>query len=232
MNHLRLQFSLFALALASLAACDSQVDGEHQGDPLATLDGTVQNQRDQAIASADIVIAWIYDNGEGDSVGSQRVTVEGDFPASFSLAMYEPPEDGVLQVTPDGSHFGIGYIVAAEEGATSVESEASLLGIEAEHMLIYVPETVQAGSEAALFLHSTPEAGFHIYGFRRLTDTELEARSECKAGLSPDATAAELYATCGGDTFDELVPTPGNLETALSVSLVDDIDDLNLANWQ
>jgi hypothetical protein len=222
---------LFALTFASLAACDSQVDGSHQGEPLATLDGTVENQRSSAVTGADVVVAWIYDSGEGDSVASQRVTVDGDFPARFSLAMYEPPEDNVLQPTPDGGRFGIGYVVAVEEGATSLESEESILGMDPEHVLVYVPEDVQAGSEIALFLHSTPAAGFHIYGFRRLTDTEYEEREACKSTLSPEATTAELYATCGGDIFDEVVPTDMNLETSLSVNLVDDLGDLNLANW-
>ena len=221
-----------SLLLGSLAGCDSQVDAGHQGTALATLGGSVRNTRTLATGDAEVVVLWHNSSGSPDLTGTDSVEVEGSFPAQFRLSIYQPPEVELLNDW-NGVKFGVAYIIAATPGTdVSDDDAAGLLGIDANHLLVYLPEDVPAGSEVATFLRGTPRAGFHIYGVHKLTDAEQQDRQLCEDGLGADATLDEIYSTCGGAAyFDDFVPLDTDLDTNLEVELVDDIDDVDVPNW-
>jgi hypothetical protein len=230
--------AVVALGLAvvlglAIAGCDSQVDGDHNGTALARLTGTVRNMRTQAAVDAEVAVVWENTAGSPDLVAGAAVPVEGNFPASFKLSLYTPPDDALINQAPDGSRLGVAYLFAGVPGTTyGKETTADqLLGMDPDHLLIYLPVDVAADSVAATLLHGTTRAGFHIVDVHHLSDEERDQRQDCRLGLSEDATFQQIYAACGGLGFDDLLPAPADLGTELQVDLVDDLEDLDAPNW-
>jgi hypothetical protein len=223
--------SLFALA--SLAACSSQVDGDHQGDALATVKGSVRNARTMTVPSAEVALVWVNSSGSPDLVGGDAVDVAGNFPAEFSLSIYTPPAAELIN-NWNGVGVGVAYIVAGAEGLDYTDEEAleeGLLGMDVDHLLVYLPAAVPAGSPASIVLRGTPSAGFHIYNVHKLTDAESEARQQCIDALG-NPSAEEMYSQCGGSaSFDDFVPSATDLATPLEIELVDDISEIDVPNW-
>lgn len=218
--------------LASLAACDSQVDADHQGTPLAKIGGSVRNTRTLPTGDAEVVVLWQNTSGSPDIVAADSVEVDGSFPANFTLSIFEPPADTLLNDF-NGVKVGVAYIVAGELG-TSYDSDdgAGVLGAEENHLLVYLPEAVPAGSDASYILHGEPAAGFHIYNMHKLSEQEETDRAACRDTLGDSAGIPELFETCGGfPSFDDFVPTTTDLATPLDVELIDDLSDLELPNW-
>lgn len=221
--------------LAPLAACASQVDSEHQGDSLAKISGSVRNTRTLPIQDgADVVVLWHNSSGSPDLTAADTVEVDGSFPAQFTLSIYQPPQDALLNDW-NGVKVGVAYIIAGVAGTDYSDdnaAEAGLLGMEENHLLVYVPQAVPAGSAAALLLRSTPGPGFHLYGVRRLTDAEQQTRIDCIDQLGTAATGEQVYTQCGGEPyFDDLVPLPTDLATPLQIDLVDDLEQIDPPNW-
>ncbi|MBP6631084.1 MAG: hypothetical protein KA297_16740 [Kofleriaceae bacterium] len=233
MNRLASPIRLASISiLATTAACASQVDGDHQGDALAELSGQVSNDRTTPVGdAAEVVVVWHNSAGSPDVIAAEAVEVEGTFPAQFSLSIYQPPADALLNDWA-GVQVGVAYLVAGTPGADySDESNPGLLGIEDDHLLVYLPAAVPAGSFAAHVLRGTPAAGFHLYGVHKLTDAEKASRAACIDAL-PDPTTEAIYTTCGGSaTFDDFVPLPTDLASPLEIELVDDVDDVDVPNW-
>lgn len=220
--------------LAPLAACASQADSSYQGEALARIGGSVHNTRTQPIvAGAEVVVVWQNSSGSPDLTGTESVEVEGSFPAQFTLSIFEPPADALLN-NWNGVKVGVAYIVAGTPGAdySDEDSDAAVLGAEADHLLVYVPAAVPAGSDASYILHGTPGPGFHLYGVHKLTSAEKDTRQTCIDGLGAQGTIAAVFTTCGGFApFDDFVPSPQDLATPLDVELVDDPNTIDFPNW-
>ena len=224
---------LFSLAILALAACDSQVDGDHQGTPLAQIGGSVRNARTQPITGdAEVVVIWQNSSGSPDLTAADSVAVEGSFPAQFTLSIFEPPADALLN-NFNGVRVGVAYVFAGEPNADySDEDGAGILGAEENHLLVYVPDGVPAGSDASYILHGTPAPGFHIYNMHKLSEQEQNDRAACEQTLGDDGGIPELFEACGGfPSFDDFVPTTSDLSTPLDVELIDDLSQLELPNW-
>jgi hypothetical protein len=219
------------LVLALLAACDSQVDGDHNGTPLAELAGNVENRRTQPLTDAEVAIVWVNSSGSPDLQAGDSVPVVGNFPAEFQLAIYEPPLDALINDYGD-SRMGVAYIVSGEAGTDYSMDEEGILGMDVQHLLVYLPEDAAPGSTIATVLRGTPAAGFHIYNVGHLSDQEVEQRQACEDSLPPGHTLQQLFDTCGGfSPFDDFLPAPADLDTPLEVEIVDDLDQLDVPNW-
>jgi hypothetical protein len=223
------------LVLASLSACSAQVDADHQGEALAAISGTVSSTRSAPVSDCEVTALWVNSSTSPDTWGANSVQVEGDFPSNFTLSIYEPPADDLLNdFGNEGTRFGVAYLVANAPGTDFDSDDVALLGADTEHLLVYVPEDVPAGSYASYRLHSTPTAGFHLYGVYRPTEEEVEARKTCIASLTSegDQWYVDVYEKCGGyDSFDDFVPLESDLDTPLHIELVDDIEQLDFPNW-
>jgi hypothetical protein len=221
------------LLLATLAACDSQVDGNHKGDELAVLTGTVENLRTQPTDDAEVAVLWLNVTVADETYTPDTVSVEGNFPSEFSISIYEPPIDLAINDFGD-SRFGFALIFAAEIGTDySEENEegVGVLGGDTQHVLVYVPEEIAPGTVAATILRGTPAPGFHIYNVGHLTEAESLSRAECEANLGVDPSIQDLFQACGGfQSFDDVLPAPADLDTPLEVELVDDLADLDIPN--
>jgi hypothetical protein len=222
------------LALILLAACDPQVDGDHRGDALATLSGTVKNRVNAPVSDAAVSVVWINSAGNPDLYGGESIEVRGAFPAQFELAIYTPPDPALLNDWR-GVKVGVAFILANEPGldwsGDEAEIGAKLLGGEVDHLLVYVPEDVPEGSDASYVLRSAPEAGFHIYGVHRLSEAEHSARQDCLIELGAQSSTKDEYEICGGELFDDFVPLDTDLETPLSIEILDDPSMIDFPNW-
>ncbi len=216
--------SILLALLVPLAACDAQVDGDSQGTALARLQGNVSSARADTPVAADVAVIWRKWRGAGLISGGIE-PVEGRFPSEFSLSIYEPPPAAMLNTYLDeGVQFAVAYIEAVEPGQTEFLYPApQALGMDFDHLLVYVPADVRADSFVATFLHSAPSAGFHLYGAHHLTPEERSTRQACiYNGPSSPMTLPEIYERCGGDDYAvDFVPLPSDLDTPLSVELVD-----------
>ncbi|MBA3396427.1 MAG: hypothetical protein H0T89_27600 [Deltaproteobacteria bacterium] len=224
-----------SLSLLSVAACDSQVDGEHQGTVLATLTGSVRTAQPVATASAEVAVVWVVESGGYSLIGADTVEVEGSFPAQFQLSIFTPPSDDML-IDWEGMKFGVAYIVAGPAGNPDHTVTDSWLGAELGRVLVYLPETPPLGSAVAGFLRGTPAPGFHLYDVHRLTEAERQDRFDCISDLfnadnSHMPTREEMYAACGGTGRDELSMAASDLATPLDIELVDRVDFNDLPQW-
>jgi hypothetical protein len=153
---------LVAPLAAPLVACDSQVDSDHQGTALATLAGSVSNARTQPTGDAEVVVIWENTSGSPDHIAAEAVDVDGSFPAQFKLRIFEPPAAELLNRSDDGVQFGVAYIVAGKAGtdySSDASAEAGVMGMEINHLLVYLPAAIPAGSDLSYVLRGTHAAG-------------------------------------------------------------------------
>jgi hypothetical protein len=231
MNH---RYSIVLLVTSAIAGCDAQVDSTHNGTALAQLEGTVHNRRTLSTGDAEIALVWENTPGIQYLMPAEIVDVEGNFPAAFRISVYQPPQDAVINVDPENRRFGVASIFAGRRGTDYADRDSvqqNVLGMDPNHLLVYLPEDVPAGSLLATTLRGTPRAGFHIYNVGHLSDAEQEERSRCRQQLPSSATYQEVFATCGGLIFDDFLVAPDDLETPLQVELVNDLAELDVPDW-
>ncbi len=208
---------LFPLVLG-LAACGSQVDGDHQGTVLARLEGTMHSSDPGRSVEADVSVAWVLGSGGTSFVGADHVEVAGTLPSNFTLSVFTPPTDDMMW-NWDGVKFGTAYIVSNPPGDDPQEWQR-WLGAELDHVLVYVPEPPPAGSDVAALLRGTPTAGFHLYNVHHITEPERQQRLDCRNTLPFSATLPEVFEKCGGTANDDLIPATEDLDTLLSIGIV------------
>jgi hypothetical protein len=126
--------------VAALGACAAQVDPEYQGEPIATMRGTVVApqalETDKAVSAA---IVWTADTWFPDGVYKPkfigtRFGVTGSFPARFTLDLYTAPS-----FEPESDYkMYVGYLAAVASNAPDSDIAArDILGIDTNHILLY-----------------------------------------------------------------------------------------------
>lgn len=105
--------SMIALLSLSLSACgDGVVGADYPGEVLAELTGVVEDPDGLATEPLEVHISWINAGG----FSSELADVEGEFPAAFTLRLYQPPPAPTppgenVQITgPEG--ITVGFLVA------------------------------------------------------------------------------------------------------------------------
>lgn len=221
-----LKHPILLLLIPAISACDSQVDGNYNGPPLARLEGTVRNMRTLGCEGAEVAILWADRSGGSNLLAGDPVEVESEFPGTFRFSLYAPPDDMMIRSYPDGSRIGIAYIVsgAALHVETSLTSLDNIFGMDLDHLLAYLPADVVADSHVFTLLRGASRAGFHLYEVHHLTEGESLSRRACEVDpLHADWTFQALYEECdGSSSSDDLLPLTTDLETPLQIDLVDD----------
>lgn len=211
------------LVLAAVAACDSQVDGGHQGELIALLEGNMHTSSTQTRPSAEVSVVWTIGSGGTSFVGADHADVEGMLPNHFTLSVYTTPRGDVMKEW-DGQNFGAAIIAALPKGVPATEWQ-QWYGVDNNHVLVYVPEQPLPGSTIAGILHGTPEPGYHLYDVKRLTEAEIQQHYDCITEFlhqhNREPTTAEIYNVCGGDGHDELRPSAADLATVLDIELIE-----------
>ena len=157
---------LMSLPLAgALFACDSQVESDYPGEPMATLRGSVA-AGSALTAIPDVAAAVVWNKGDPRVIG-ERIDVSGeDFPSSFTLDLYAPPppeaelktmsayciegerissiaepedcEDGTVVPVDTGVGVWFGYLAAIDASLPDGEIERTdVYGVDVDHFLVY-----------------------------------------------------------------------------------------------
>jgi hypothetical protein len=109
-NKLRMSVALVGI----WAGCDAQTGEPYRGEPLLTMTGSVELALE--VENQDALIPTLAFRGSNDDMHLAEAEVEGEFPAEFTLNVYEPPPAAAVQSLqdsmPPGPRFAIGYISA------------------------------------------------------------------------------------------------------------------------
>ena len=206
-----------SMVLVAAAGCGSQVDSDHKGEVLATLQGSMASAEVPSPTHVNVAIVWAIGSGGTKMAGADYVDVEGSLPSNFTLDIFTPPEKDFMREV-DGLTFGAAYIAAVR---TDQDPKAwqQWLGVENDHVLVFLPDTPPKDSTLAALLHGEPTKGFHIYRRYRPTQAERDARYQCMQTTGGDLN--KIYRQCGGDNSnDDLLPTDLDVDTLLSIQLV------------
>ena len=228
MNHKLLLMTL------PLAACASQVDGDHQGEVIATMRGSLSSTRTSPLPEPEVSLVWLKPSEMSRISGAETVEAEG-LVSQFKLSIYSPPPDDILETHAflENRPIGMGLVVV---GSTSTDftDKTQWRGADLDHMLLYFPEAPPADSALTAFLHGPPPtAGFHLYTVKRLTEEERQQRLDCVNALPRDGMTfdwAQVYRECRGAGNDELDPAPDDLDTLLSAEVIEDGAIVKLIN--
>jgi hypothetical protein len=198
---------------ASLSlGCKAQVDSAYQGEPIATLRGSVVTQDQPVPSGISAGIIYIVDQShpEPSYVGA-RTSVAGSYPANFTLNIYDPPPAEAEWLTenadggvglPDeavpGQPLGIwtGYLVALSPSWTGPGVQpGDIVGVDTSHTLLYfdhdVPDTADLSSldykDGALKViasvhHVSPTKGYHLARIDSAVQNALAQSNTCGYG--------------------------------------------------
>lgn len=202
-------YSIALVAASSVVlgiGCAAQTGNDYQGEPLASLNGTLATAEGSPVSEADISIFW------GMGVGGTTVlSPEVAFPGTFTLELLSPPPqtalrsqivtgtdaDGNDTTEPTNTPWVCGMIIAHTKGrADAVFTEASsgneIFGI-SEYAVCYLQANATAESLLAERLDNQMSAGYHLFQFVRDSEGEAAERSYNDAlmacysdGVSPE----------------------------------------------
>ncbi len=105
---------LLALSsFAALSACDAQVSPVYAGEALLTMNGSVHIVHDSTEGALRPALAFV--NQARSEIQLVDTEVKGEFPAAFTIHVYDPPPESMLfQLTPDSAErrMAIAYVTA------------------------------------------------------------------------------------------------------------------------
>jgi len=112
------------LLTTGLMACSAQVEPDYRGEPLATVRGALVTGEQAAPSEVDAALVWVTGNETDDGWPVARVRVRGEFPAQFTIEVFDAPPvftvpvqqgDQVVQM-PDPTAIGVLAAVAPNSG--------------------------------------------------------------------------------------------------------------------
>jgi hypothetical protein len=225
---------LLLMTLPVVAACASQVDGDHQGEVIATMRGSLSSSRTSPLPDPEVSLVWLKPSEMSRISGAEHVEAEG-LVSQFTLSIYSPPPDDILEMLAflENRPIGMGLVVVGST-ETDFTNKTEWRGADLDHMVLYFPEAPPADSALTAFLHGPPPtAGFHLYTVKRLTEEERQQRLACVNALPRDGMSfdwAQVYRECRGAGNDELDPAPEDLDTLLSAEVIEDGAIVKLIN--
>jgi hypothetical protein len=129
-----------------MACGDPLVGGDYRGEPLIVISGEVLSEAPLGEQAETAAVALIWESGPNQRpLAHQSVSIETDFPSSYTLSVYQPPPEDLLDQSPfgDGAVVVVGLIVLYEDAdqdrVYSAGSE-EVLGAAARSALIWVEE--------------------------------------------------------------------------------------------
>ncbi len=146
-----------------------------------------------------------------DGASGERVSVTGEFPAAFTLTLYQPPPADALITDDDGLRVAYGWFIVADPNVETVTfavnepPPSGIIGGTGTHVLVYAADPIPADSNWGQFLGGAYEVGYHI--------VEVVPGLDCgevmpQPGDPPCISQSDAYK-----------PTPDDLATELSVEL-------------
>ncbi len=201
---------LAVLAVAAVSACSAQVDTSYPGVPLATLSGVAMNVGTPLpTGPIDAALVWAsVQFGPNDSLiqsvswVGESAPVVGQFPASFTLNVYQPPpESSLIACEGSSAHVAFAEVIAVPASADIREGTVGddVVGRVKDTLVVYLDSDQDEGWSCLPNLGFTfaPTKGFHLV-------------QEVHGTLQPRAAGA---------CYDEMVEPPGGLDTPITMDV-------------
>lgn len=159
------------LAVALLTGCDGQAGVDFNGQPLAVLKGTVNNQSGVPPAQQiDAALLWrARDPSSPDAImGASPVMIEKLFPAQFTITIYLPAPEVAFQSST--LPYAVANVGAIAHGTPpeQIAGGAGVLGRLADPLLYYFRAAVPPGS--LLEQYGPLARGYHLVHRTQLVD--------------------------------------------------------------
>jgi hypothetical protein len=197
------------LAVLIASGCAAQATPDYPGEKLSAVKGVVVNELTETESEEAVVIAdWGQVGAMFGGFSSTVAEIEGEFPAQFSLSLYEAPADEALYNPAEGIYWdgdvypfdpanepriALGHILAVGKDAEGNPDPYRVLGGSEEHALLYAEAPIEEGSLGAAMLHATLPAGYHLLVVEELDAEEERAVIECEA----ESESVEEWLDCG-----------------------------------
>jgi hypothetical protein len=172
----------FVTLATLLGACDAQVGNEYNGQPLAVLTGTVENQSLVPPAlQIDAALLWhaLGSNPLDAIMSATPVTIAKTFPAQFTITVYLPPPAMAFQQTT--LPYAVADVGAIVHGATAADiaSGAAVLGRLTDPVLFYFQSTVPQGLMEQQY--GSLKKGYHLISRQQIVDPATLSPSQIDA---------------------------------------------------
>ncbi len=241
MTRATLTQAIFALATAipvAMAGCDSQVDGDYAGEPLATVQGIVTDDRVSPTSEAYAGLYWVSSNDQvGDFVIGETVEVSGDFPAQFQLEVFRPAPTGarfyveeagfqiagaMILVTDRPAEEFVEYAEQQErEDPTGDPDLSPILGAAEEHVVIYAAEATDGFTSGGQYFGAM-QAGLNIMEVRHKTPEEKEEAYRC---YEEDIDNPDRFDVCPS-IYPDYLPAEAGMSTDIPIRLIDNPEEI------
>lgn len=179
------RLAIAALATLHLWGCDAQAGADYNGQPLAVLTGTVQNQ--SGVPPAQQIDAALLWHAHGSTsldpiMSATPVTIEKLFPAQFTIRIYLPPPTMALQQST--LPYAVADVGAIVHGASAADiaSGAAVLGRLPDPLLFYFQSDVPHGLMEQQY--GGLKKGYHLMTRQKLVDPATLSQSQIDACAS------------------------------------------------
>jgi hypothetical protein len=225
--------------LLGATGCDSQVDSDYPGESLATVRGTIANERTLPTPEAHAGLFWIATSAadQNEYLHGESVEVSGDFPAQFQLDLFQPPPEEALDDLaeengePLPSRVAVAMISVTDQSPEelgAIEDPGSetfyehFLGIAEQYVVIYAEQPTEEFVTNFGEYIAPLDAGYNLVEVIRGTPDERQAAVECWRDHEGDPNVRDI---CPFSV--QTVPAPGGASTTISIRLVDDYREIN-----
>jgi hypothetical protein len=193
-----------ALTLALLAGgCDAHAGSDYDGQPLATLHGTVNNASGvPPVYQIDAALLWRARNPAAPEaiMGATPVQIEKLFPAQFTITIFLPPPASAFAGT--SLPFAVAGVGAITRGAPpeQIADGSAVLGQLADPLLYYFRGPVPRGLLQQQY--GALAKGYHLIHRQQTVDPSTLAPAQvddCARALiaeSPDIAFADAAGEC------------------------------------
>jgi len=240
---------LSTFSTCALLACSSQADTTYEGEPLATISGTVSALAGPAPAPVDPALVWWPAQLEQSDANAHvfvpnfvatQAPATGSFPAKFTMQIFLPPPDDVLQPCIPGNassgRFALASILALRQGADpSSVQPTDIFGDAVDFQVVYADsDLARDGCPALAATTIAPlTRGYHLLewvpsathasedaAYGACLQAHTDSTEACQA-LLPDTDFAEASAGFGTPISLTLqsTPVPFEPEFAIGISL-------------
>lgn len=165
-----MRYQLVLLWCLGLTACGEVVTPEYRGEPLATVQGVVENRDGLELPSeVSAYVVWLNAIGSGDARElSASATVEATLPANFSLSLFHEPPAVAFGAAPESREatVAVGSVVVATTQQLTALAEGrpvrGVYGATADTQLVYVPSAGDAADLDEVYDGDPVVPGFNL----------------------------------------------------------------------
>jgi hypothetical protein len=179
MVKVRQRVALFVAGFAYMG-CSAQAEPDYQGEPLATVFGTVVTTDAPPSGEIEAALLWNSNVPSDLSLRIASTRVRGSFPAAFTLEVLAPPPPvppEPLGQAQDGVR--VGYIAAIKHQSGPTVRDVDIVGVAIGFLVLYFPNDSRNADDLVAFyaklMNVPPTRGYHLAKVTVTEDSEAPA---------------------------------------------------------